>query len=157
METLAGLGAALAEWPLAGAMRRSRWGYAAASTGHVAGLALLVGAIVPLDLRLLGAWPGVDRAALARVLAPVAATGLALAAGCGALLLLAAPADYLAMPLFLAKMALVGLGAGHALALHRGPGLRGASPARLRLAAAVSLGCWTGALVAGRMLAFAGD
>lgn len=154
MEALAGLGTALAEWPFAETMRRSRWAYAAASTGHVAGLALLFGAILPLDLRLLGAWGSVDRTLLARVLVPVAATGLALAAGCGSLLFLAAPTDYLAHPLFLAKMALVVLGAGHAAALHLGPGLAGASLARLRIAGAVSLTCWTGALVAGRMIAF---
>jgi hypothetical protein len=157
VEAFAALAAALADWPLSEAMRRSRWGYAAASTGHVLGLALLVGAILPLDLRLLGAWSSVDRAALARVLVPVAATGLALAVGCGVLLLLAAPADYLAAPLFLAKMALVGLGAGHAAALHLGHGLARAGPARLRIAGAVSLLCWTGALIAGRMLAFTGE
>lgn len=157
MEALAALGATLADWPLAEAMRRTRWGYAAASTGHVAGIALLVGAILPFDLRLLGAWASVERAVLARVLLPVAATGLALAVSFGVLLFLAAPADYLGAPLFLAKMALVAVGVGQAAALHLGPGLAAAGAVRLRVAGALSLACWTGALVAGRMLAFVGE
>ncbi|UHD18490.1 hypothetical protein [Thiocapsa bogorovii] len=157
MEALAALGATLADWPLAETMRRTRWGYAAASTGHVAGIALLVGALVPFDLRLLGAWASVERAVLARVLLPVAAAGLALAVSCGVLLFLAAPADYLGAPLFLAKMALVAAGLGQAAALHLGPGLAAAGAMRLRVAGALSLVCWTGALVAGRMLAFVGE
>ena len=151
MEALA---AALAALPLAEAMRVSRWGYAAASGAHVLGIALLVGAILPLDLRLLGAWRSVPLAPLARVLVPTAAAGLALAVVAGALLLLAAPADDLGEPVFLAKLALVALGAGSALALHLGPGFAGASRARLRHAGALSLACWLPALALGRALAF---
>ena len=158
VDLLAGL--PLAEW-----MRVSRWGYAGVNTVHVLGLSLLFGAIVPLDLRLLGAWPSVPRAALARVLVPVAAGGLALALVSGALLFLSAPADYASAPLFLAKIGLVLLGAGSALVTHRAAA-RGAPegdmadrlarlpPARLRLAGALSLAIWTAALVCGRMLAF---
>ena len=64
-------------------LRTSRWLYAATNTAHIFGIALLVGAIVPLDLRLLGWWPDVPRQKLVRVLVPVAATGLALAVVAG--------------------------------------------------------------------------
>ena len=37
-------------------LRVSRWGYAAVSGAHILGIALLVGAILPLNLRLLGFW-----------------------------------------------------------------------------------------------------
>ena len=48
---------------LATALRFSRgWGYAAVNTAHVLGVALLVGAAVPLALRLLGLWRGVPLA-----------------------------------------------------------------------------------------------
>ncbi|MCF8478182.1 MAG: hypothetical protein K9G60_14230, partial [Pseudolabrys sp.] len=50
------------------ALRSSRWSYAAVNTAHIAGLALLVGAIVPLDLRLMGWRRAVPIAALARAL-----------------------------------------------------------------------------------------
>src|SRR6056297_436331 len=151
MEALA---AALAELPLAETMRVSRWGYAAASGLHVLGLALLVGAIVPLDLRLLGLWPGVPLTALARPLVATAACGLALAVAAGTALLLAAPARYLAEPIFGLKLGLVVFGAGAALALHLGSGLEHATPRRRAAAGAISLACWLPALALGRLLAF---
>lgn len=166
MQTLVDL---LAGLPLAEWMRVSRWGYAGVNTLHVIGLSLLFGAIVPLDLRLLGLWRGrVPLAGLARALVPVAAGGLALALVTGALLFLSAPADYASAPLFLAKIGLVLLGAGSALVTHRAAAKGAAdgdtadrlaqlSSARLRLAGALSLILWTAALVCGRMLAFTGD
>ena len=54
------------------ALRASRWVYPLVNTAHVVGIALLVGAIAPLDLRLLGLWRGVPLHLLARVLQPVA-------------------------------------------------------------------------------------
>jgi len=148
--------AALEATALAEAMRVSRWGYAAVNTGHVLGIALLVGAILPLDLRLLGAWGGVPLEAVARVLVPVAAAGLTLALVTGSLLFLARPGDYATLSLFRLKLVLVAAGAISALALHATHGflLGDASPARARLAGATSLACWLGALVAGRLLAF---
>ena len=141
-----------AEW-----LRLSRWGYAAVLTGHVLGIALLVGSIAALDLRLLGAWASVPHHALGRVLVPVAATGLGLALATGAALFSARAPEYGAMPILWVKLGLVSLGVAQAAALHLGPGLFRAGRARLRLAGAVSLISWTGALVAGRMIAFLGD
>ena len=155
----------LSEW-----MRVSRWGYALVNTAHVAGLALLVGSILPLDLRLLGILQRQEPLApLARVLVPCAASGLVLALSSGLLLFLAGPADYAAAPLFLAKMGLVTLGVVSALLTHAlaarnrqagadaAAALAGLSPRRLRLAGAVSLVAWSGALVCGRLLAFTGE
>ena len=68
------------------ALRASRWDYPLVNAGHIAGIALLVGAIVPLALRLLGAWRSVPLDLLARVLQPVALAGLALAVLCGFLM-----------------------------------------------------------------------
>jgi len=144
----------LAALPPAEAMRTGRWLYAWVSAAHVAGLALLVGAILPLDLRLIGLRRDLPLAPLAALLVPTAATGLAVALVSGALLFLAGPADYAGRWLFWGKMGLVALGAGSALALHLGPGLALASPARRRLAGALSLAAWAPALLAGRMLAF---
>lgn len=135
-------------------MRGARWGYAAVSGAHVLGIALLTGAILPLNLRLIGAWRSVPLAALARVLVPAAVAGLVLAMASGSLLFLARPERYALLSIFVVKMALVAFGALHALALHLGPGLGGASPARLRAAGLVSIAVWLSVLALGRTIAF---
>jgi hypothetical protein len=138
-------------------LRFSRWGYAAVNTTHVFGIALLVGAILPLDLRLIGLWRSVALEPLARVLVPVAATGLVLAITTGAFLFITRASEYAAIDLFLVKAALIGAGVVHALSLHLGSGLQNASEARLRTAGAASLSIWLAALLCGRLLAFVND
>jgi hypothetical protein len=138
-------------------LRFSRWGYAAVNTTHVLGIALLVGAILPLDLRLLGAWRSIPLQPLTRILIPVAATGLLLAMATGALLFITHASEYAALDLFFVKLALIGAGTVHALGVHLGAGLHDASAARLRLTGATSLSLWLAALVSGRLLAFVGD
>ena len=136
----------------------ARWEYAAANTAHVLGIALLVGAILPLDLRLLGVWRSVPHQDLARVLVPVAASGLALAATAGILLFATRAGEYADLGLFQVKLALVAAGTLAALTLHVRAGwwLVGAGDRRLAGHAAVSLACWLGALVCGRLVAFVG-
>lgn len=150
-----GLLAALADTPPAVWMRFSRWGYAAVNAAHVLGVALLVGAILPLDLRLLGLWRRHAVEPLAGVLTPVAATGLVLASLSGSLLFLTDPVDYTRLRLFLVKIGLIVAGTLHALWWQFGSaaGLS-ADPARLRLVGGFSLCVWLGALCCGRMLAF---
>ena len=60
--------------------------------------------------------------------------------------------DYVALPLFSFKIALVALGLAHALAW--GDGLAAAPLARQRRAGAVSLAIWPTVLVCGRMLGY---
>ena len=72
---LADVLSALQDAALVGALRRSRWVYPLVNAGHIVGLALLFGAIVPLDLRLLGLWQRVSLGVLARTLLPVAIAG----------------------------------------------------------------------------------
>lgn len=148
--------AALAATGVAQALRMSRWGYAAVNGLHILGIAVLVGAILPLDLLLLGFWRAVPRAALARVLVPVAATGLALAVAMGLLLFAVRAPEYAALTVFRLKLALVALGVAGALTLHAAHGgwLEHAPPGRLRTHAALSIGCWIGALACGRAIGF---
>lgn len=149
--------AALEGSALAQALRFSRWGYAWVNAAHVLGIALLVGAILPLDLRLLGAWRDVPRASLVRVLAPVAAAGLGLAVVTGALLFSTRATDYADVGFLQMKLSLAAIGLVSALWVHaaHGPTLEGARRGRLAAHAAVSAFCWLGALVCGRMIAFA--
>jgi hypothetical protein len=145
-------GSALAQW-----LRFSRWSYAAVNTAHVLGIVLLVGAILPLNLRLIGLWRSVPLEPLTRVLIPVATTGLVLAMATGALLFITRATEYAALDLFFVKLALIATGAIHALSVHLGSGLENASRSRLRLAGATSLSIWLAAMVSGRMLAFVAD
>lgn len=142
---------------IAGWLRTARWGYAAVNGAHVLGIALLVGAILPLDLRLLGLWPGVDRTALARVLVPVAAAGLAIAVVAGTLLFAVRAREYADLGVVQVKLTLVAVGVLSALAAHRAGGvwLQQAGHRRLAVHALVSLVCWLGALACGRLIAFA--
>ena len=154
---LAPLLAGLEGWSVAAALRGGRWSYAAVNAVHIFGIALLFGAVTPLNLRLLGLWRSVPREPLARVLVPVAAAGLALAVAAGLLLFATRATEYAGTGFFQAKLALVATGTAGALLLHRthGLALHDAPAAVLRRHAVVSFACWTGAILCGRFIAFA--
>ena len=151
---------ALAASPPATALRASRVVYPVVNALHILGLATLFGAIVALDLRLLGAARSIPAEPLARYLPRVAAAGLGTAVLTGFALFTVQPADYIGNSAFLLKVALVGVGALHAVSVHRSSAWRrfemggGAIEKRLQASAAVSLALWVGAIVAGRFIAF---
>ena len=68
------------------AMRTWRWLYPIVNTVHIAGIALLFGSVVSLDLRYLGLWKSVELTGLVRVLVPMALVGFGLACTAGGLL-----------------------------------------------------------------------
>jgi hypothetical protein len=139
IETLAGLeGTGLAQH-----LKASRWTYPLVNAGHVLGIALLVGAVLPMDVAVLRG----RGAAAVRLLRPWAVAGFVLAVACGALLFVTQAGDYLESPWFRLKMALLAAALLNA-ALH----LRSGTPSRR--AALVSLVLWPGVLLAGRMIAY---
>ena len=147
-----GFAAAVQASDVAVLLRQSRWTYPAVNALHVLGVALLFGAIAPMDLRLIGAWRGdVPVRTVVRLLRPVAAFGAALALATGALLFAVQASDYVALPLFFAKMGLVTLGLVHAL---MNPGIAEASRGRQRRAGALSLAIWVVVLAFGRLLGY---
>lgn len=140
-------------------LRESRYAYPLVNSAHILALATLFGSILALDLRVLGLFRRVPLGPLAEVLPRVSAVGLGIAAVTGFALLAVQPFDYLANPVFPVKLALIAIGALNALVLHRAAAWRGATrqgtiSGHLRLAAAISVIAWTGAIVAGRWLAF---
>lgn len=141
---------------IAAFLRHGRWSYAAVNAVHIFGIALLVGSILPLDLRFLGLWRQVSIDALARVLVPTAATGLAIAVAAGLLLFSVRAQEYAGNPFLQAKLLLVAAGTSAALAIHAGHGwwLRDASDRRLAWHGAISIACWIAALACGRFIAF---
>jgi len=154
-EALAGIEGSV----LAATLRGSTWLYPLVNAGHIAGIALLFGAIAAFDLRLMGAWRPIPLDGLARVLVPVAATGLALAAIAGSLLFIAKARDYAASSLFQTKMLMLSVGIANALAYHALSQRRrraGAPPpaAVQRLQGAVSLMVWLSVIVLGRLVGY---
>ena len=131
---------------LGDAMRSWRWLYPIVNTAHIAGIALLFGSIVSLDLRYLGLWKPVGADGLARVLVPVAVSGFVLALLAGGMLFTTDARKYAAMPLFQIKMALISLGVLNALYLARNRATA--------WAALISLAAWTGALICGRFIGY---
>ena len=138
-------------------LRGSRWTYAAVNATHILAIALLVGSIVPLNMRLLGAWRGVSRETMVRVLAPVAASGLILALLTGMLLFSVRAREYSGIGFLQLKLTFIAIGVLSALALCLSHGflLRDVSRARLATHAILSTVCWLGALACGRLIAFA--
>ena len=153
----------MAEWlealPPAAWLRRATFAYPLVNAAHILGIGLILGAILPLDLRLMGAFRAAPLPVIGPFLSRVAAAGVALALVTGALLFVVKPAEYLANPAFLAKLGLLALALGNVALVHLGAGWdgavtgRGVSPA-LRLSAAASMLLWLGALVAGRWIGF---
>jgi hypothetical protein len=153
---------ALEATELATALRHSVWSYPLVNSAHILGVALLVGSIVPLDLRVLGAWSSVPLAPLWGVLTRTAGIGLVLAIVFGTLLFITRATEYIASNLFIAKMIVVAIGTANVLALRmllpaqvsetRSP--RERPPPRLRLAAGLSLATWLTALMLGRLIGY---
>lgn len=154
--------AALEATSLAQALRESVWVYPVVNAGHVAGVALLVGAIVPLDLRLLGLWQSVPLAPLWQVLTRTAAAGLTLAIGFGFLLFMTRATEYADSRWFIFKMAIVVGATANALILRlffpslplRTGTAGGKMPSGVMLSAGISLAGWLTALLAGRLIGY---
>lgn len=157
---------AIAQSEPAAMLRASFWVYPLVNAAHILGIALLIGAIIPLDLRLMGIIKKGRVRTLAAVLVPTAATGLAIAALTGAALFIVKPVDYAGSDLFLAKLALIGAGlinVGLVRAVPRWAELVQSEESilnptepnrRLRIAGAASIAIWIAVLILGRMIGY---
>jgi hypothetical protein len=152
---------AIQDLPLAAALRDGRWSYAAVNALHIVGIALLFGAIVPLDLRLIGFWRSVRISTLSRVLTPVAVTGVVLAIAAGLLLFSIRAVQYAGTTVFQIKLVLIVCAIANALLARRSIEweiaqelVRVAPPLRLRVAGALSILLWLGVIACGRTIAF---
>jgi len=155
---LADVLAALEALPLAAALRGSVWLYPLVNAAHIVGVALLFGAIVPLDLRFMGVLVGIDASALSRLLVPVSVFGFIVALGAGSLLFITDAPDYFASSLFRVKMLVLLLALANVVIVSR---LRAravlaepSSSTLLRLAATASIGLWLTVIVLGRLVGY---
>lgn len=150
--------AGLAAWPGATLIRQSGTAYLFVNAAHILGIGLLVGAILPLDLRLLGCFRTVPLAVIAAFLTRAAVVGLVLALSTGFWLFTVKPAEYLANEAFLWKLGLLAIAIAN-IALQHAGGFRsvlagGDVTWAIRARAAVSASLWLGTLLAGRWVGF---
>ena len=151
---------AIDQLPLAVAMRESAWLFPAAGAVHLAGVALLVGAVAAFDLRVLGVNTRVPVDHLARHLLPLAVAALALIVPTGLAMFAAKASDLLASRLFTIKMGLLFAHLVNAVLFHTGPYRSCAAwqvgvpaPVAAKLCALTSLVGWLAVLACGRFLA----
>jgi hypothetical protein len=150
----------LGGWPGAVLLQRSGTAYLLVNAAHILGIGLLVGAILPFDLRLLGLFRAVPLGVIGPFLSRAAAAGAALAIVTGLWLFTVKPGEYLANGAFLAKAALLALALANVALQHLGRGFARAVmdgvAVRLavRLSALGSIVLWVSVLVAGRWIGF---
>lgn len=152
---------ALEQSSLGGVMRHSLWTYPIVEVVHIVGLAILVGAVVLFDLRLLGFSPTVSVRALERHLLPWAWTALLLVVPSGVAMLSAHATDFAANPALRVKLVLIAFAGINALAFHAGV-FRSVStwdqhqptPAAAKASALLSLALWLGVITCGRLIAY---
>ncbi|WP_117190649.1 DUF6644 family protein [Rhizobium terrae] len=151
--------APLAETPLARALIASSTLYLLVNAVHILGIAMLFGAILALDLRLLGLAPTVPLAEVARFLSRLAGVGVALAILTGFCLFTVRPVEYAQNSAFLAKLGLIALALINVAVVHFGSGWRhvlagGVPNPAIRMSAIVSIAIWIATVVAGRWIGF---
>lgn len=151
--------APLAETPIARALITSSTLYLLVNAVHILGLGMLFGAILALDILLLGLEPAVPLSAVAAYLSRVAGLGLVLAIVTGLCLFIVKPVEYAGNPAFLVKLGFIALGLGNVAVVHFGKGWKevlsgGAPTAALRIGATLSILIWIGAVIAGRWIGF---
>jgi hypothetical protein len=134
----------------------SIWAYATILTLHTVGLAIVVGANVVVDLRLLGFAAGIPVLAL-RALFPIMWTGFAINFVSGLLLFIADATTKSGQRVFWVKLACITLAliVARTIAKRLGPAEAGHHiDSSVRVLAMASLFLWAGAIVAGRLMAY---
>ena len=97
----------VAAWPGAVWLQNSGTAYLFVNAAHILGISLLLGAILPLDLHLLGLLRSSPLAVVGPFLLRVASAGLVLAILTGLWLFSVKPREYVTNPAFLIKVGLL--------------------------------------------------
>jgi hypothetical protein len=143
------------------AMREWLWLYPSVEIVHICGVALLVGSIAVLDLRLLGFSRNLSVRTLAAHTLPWTLGSFLLILPSGLMMFVAHAGDLIASPVFALKVCLIMAAGINAGVFHAGV-FRGAAqwdvdampPAAARAAAVLSLLLWISVIACGRLLAY---
>ena len=148
--------------PVADLMNRTRWAWPISESIHFVGLALLIGIVAPLDVRLLGFMKGVSIEALHR-LVPWAVLGFVLNLVTGLMFFIGTPEQYIGNISWWLKVLFLVIAGLNMLAFELTQRARATelpadagTPWRLKVIGGISLTSWMLVLYWGRMLPFAG-
>jgi len=145
------------------AMRESGvWTYGIVNLIHILGVASLFGAVLVLDLRLLGFWRSISLAAITTPTVPIATTGFCVAATSGLGLLATKATEYVGNPFIYIKFSAIVLGLLNVIILnflsawktHKMRALSTREQSQLATVGGISLFCWLTAITAGRMIGY---
>lgn len=120
---------------------------------HIFGIALLVGNLVLLELRVFGLGGTLPLPALARLALGVSLAGFGLVACSGLLMFAGQPEELIANRAFVLKMGLVSLAGINAGSFHARGGLQRLDTVA-RAQTILSLGLWIGVMICGRWIAY---
>ena len=149
--------------PLGHVMRNSGvWTYGVVNLFHILGISTLFGAVLVLDLRMIGLWRTVPLASIAGPTVPLATIGFVMAAVSGIGLLATKATEYAGNPFLLIKfpaiaVALLNVAVVMSRPAWKSMGRREPTPGDTRtlaLGGAVSLVAWLTAIGAGRMIGY---
>ena len=124
---------------------------------HIMSIGALLTSVLLMDLRIVGAFRSVPRAPFVALLRRTAFVAFAGALVTGSLLFSVKASEYAAMPIFLAKMALILLAGANLLAfmrLSRAPSGDEPAGGAVTVLAVLSLVLWISVLFAGRFIGF---
>jgi hypothetical protein len=120
---------------------------------HIVGIAMLLGSLLLLELRVWGFGTALPILALARLALPLTLAGFALAATSGSLMFASQPGDLIANRVFVVKMGLVMMAGLNAASFHaRGGVARIDRTARIQTM--LSVGIWLAVIFCGRWIAY---
>jgi hypothetical protein len=135
------------------ALKTTAWAYPALEVVHIVGIALLLGNLVALEMRVFGRADALPVATLARLSLSIALSGFALAAVSGLLMFSTQPSELLANRAFVVKLGLLAAAGCNALWFHARGSLRKLDlPARVQML--LSTAIWLGVIFCGRWIAY---
>jgi len=142
------------------AFMHSAWGWPIVESLHFIGLSLLVGTVGLFDLRMIGLAKGIPMSALHK-LVPWGVAGYGVNVLTGFMFVTSAPDQYLFNPAFQTKLALMGIAGVNVLFFYRflfgavqAAGASANASSTTKVVAAISLSCWIGVIVCGRLITY---
>jgi hypothetical protein len=145
------------------AMRESGvWTYGVVNLIHILGVASLFGAVLVLDLRLLGVWRNIPLPSITTPTVPIACIGFAIAVMSGSGLLATKATEYVGNPFLYIKFSAITLAVLNVCAMNllsawkerKMRELSAREQSQLAAIGGISIFCWLTAIAAGRMIGY---